>query len=172
MLKGLKVAASLGYNVLATDLPFIVDSLLATNVARNIPALPQSHGSITVFPVDWLRPIQWDAPELSHAQPPFSLILSSDTIYTPSLTEPLLNTIHHLCTISASAKPIVLLCIERRDTQVVDQFFVLAAERNFRCDRVRQKHLVQSMEKVLGKEKMWSPEDYEGMELWKMKLIG
>ncbi|KAH8833822.1 hypothetical protein DL96DRAFT_1666836 [Flagelloscypha sp. PMI_526] len=159
----LLAVASLGYKVLATDLPLIANTLLVSNTARNYLS-----GSIRVVPVDWTEPFPWHD---QRVEPPFSLIVTTDTVYSPSLVTPLLQTLHNICTVSASAKPIVLLGLERRDPQLVDQFFSQAVDVwSFKCDRIRHKHVVQAMERVLGKVHMWKNEDYESVELWKLKL--
>ena len=50
----------MGFDVLATDLPDVVSSVLAQNVARNSGSLPPDCGAVQVRILDWtVAPEQW-----------------------------------------------------------------------------------------------------------------
>lgn len=184
--------ASIGWDVLATDLPEVISSVLSRNIAQNVAVLPPHAGSIVVRELDWTVPPerwQWDGANAiaSHAasplfssalggseellRPPFDLIVTSDTIYSPELAQPLLRTLHALCHAShapPARSPAVYLCIERRDSELIDA--VLSEAENiwgFTVVRIPHKKLTKAMEKGGVK---WDRGDWEGIELWKMRL--
>ncbi|KAH9981239.1 hypothetical protein BGW80DRAFT_1471833 [Lactifluus volemus] len=158
---------SLGWDVLATDTDHIIYSVLSPNIAMNYP---------DPLALDWLvPPISWDwsnpvavasttlppssTTDANLLQPPFDLIISSDTIYTSELVQPLLRTLHAAATISGS--PPVYLCIERRDPALLDQRW------GFTTTRIPRKKISKAMEKGGLK---WNKEDWDGVEIWKLKL--
>jgi len=106
--------------------------------------------------------------------PPFDLIVTSDTIYSPELVQPLLRTLHALCYASKAAlppparSPPVYLCIERRDPYLIDS--TLSEARSiwgFTVTRIPHKRISKAMEKGGVK---WDKEDWEGIKIWKMTL--
>jgi len=128
--------ASLGWDVVATDLPDVIGSVLNQNVGDNSHLVA---GTISVRELDWMvEPEHWswvdaksvsspsfpkDPPiEIPHG-PPFDLIVTSDTVYIPQLAEPLLRTIHALASLSSAEgkSPLILLCFERRDPLLIDR---------------------------------------------------
>ncbi|BGP29955.1 hypothetical protein JCM10296v2_001707 [Rhodotorula toruloides] len=174
--------ASLGYDTLATDVDFIVDGVLKRNVEANRQKLREGGGGwLEARTLDWFDdPSSWpfssdggDAGQASKAmsiQPPFKLITTADTVYDPSLTTPLLTTLRFLSLLSPSPPP-VYLALEARDPALVAAFFRSAAdEYGFKCARIdhaKVKKLVEDKEGTLGWE---NEEDWEGVELWKLKL--
>jgi hypothetical protein len=159
--------------------------------------LPPNAGSIAVRELDWTvapEHWQWDSANAiasaSHPtkplflpassgngeilQPPFDLIVTSDTIYSPELTQPLLRTLHALCDASKRARtpparsPPIYLCIERRDPKLIDA--ALSEAENvwgFTVTRIPHKKLSKAMEKGGVK---WDKGDWEGIEIWKLRL--
>jgi hypothetical protein len=105
--------------------------------------------------------------------PPYDLICAADTVYIPSLVEPLLRTIHALCKLSVAASarsrsPTVYICIERRDTALVDR--LLSEAKNtwgFLVVRIPHKRLAKAMEK--GRV-TWAKGEWDGIEIWKLTL--
>jgi hypothetical protein len=117
--------ASLGWDVLATDIPNVICTVLSQNIAQNAAILPPDSGSIEICELDWtVPPEKWSwnnlndkvvASELSLSasdlklsslrsdlaiQPldlPFDLIVTADIIYSPELAQPLLRTLFALC---------------------------------------------------------------------------
>ncbi|THU86412.1 hypothetical protein K435DRAFT_868296 [Dendrothele bispora CBS 962.96] len=179
------VLASLGWKeVYATDTSLVIDSVLSQNVANNpVP------GTIHVRELDWQVPPDcwiWNddrvvasvstsiVPSASASlKQPFDLIITADTVYEPSLVQPLFRTIHALCTQSCalspkSRAPPVLLCLERRDPTLIDAILEQATtEWHFSVDRVPSRKLSKAMQKD-GLD--WDRTDWEGVEIWKLSL--
>lgn len=170
--------------MLATDTRNVVQSVLDSNIQANLTALPQSAGSIETRELDWtVPPDSWcwdnplsvtslaDSPFPGLLQPPFDLIISADTVYSHELVTPLLRTVHALCTSSHSLSqkhPHVLLCVERRDPELVDTLFAEARDTwGFSVDRVPSTKLAKSLDKGGLK---WSRSDWEDVEVWKLRL--
>ena len=98
------------------------------------------------------------------------MIVTSDTLYIPQLTQPLLRTIRALASLSSAAgkSPLILLCFERRDPLLIDRTLNDAFQVwGLKPERIPHKKLVQAMEKSGLK---WGREDWDGVELWKLKL--
>lgn len=170
----------------------MISSVLEKNIRNNLPALPIGSGIIQIRELDWSVPPEkwiWDhehaiasnSPLTSAAQPdslallrpPFDLIFSADTVYATELIEPMLRTLHALSVLSASAShshfPPILLCIERRDPLLVDHLLASAKEKwNFSIERIPAKKLIKAVEKGA----MWDKAEWDGVELWKIRLSG
>ncbi|KDQ33220.1 hypothetical protein PLEOSDRAFT_1091377 [Pleurotus ostreatus PC15] len=174
--------SSLGWDVLATDLPHIISSVLAQNISRNLTRLS---GSIQIQELDWTAELPWDdrspgvtistsssasLPEAGALSPPFDLIVTADTIYTPELIQPLLRTLHALSKISVvpgSRPPLVFVCLERRDPELVDRFLACARDPwHFHTEQVQRKKITKAMEKSGLK---WQREDWDDVEIWKLR---
>lgn len=115
------------------------------------------------------------------------MIVSSDTLYSPGLTQPLLRTIRALSVLSththththatASADtaigaparaPPVYLCIERRDPVLIDRALAEAREAfGFLVERVPHRKLARALDKAGA---AWDKEDWDGIEIWKLRL--
>ncbi|EJU05432.1 hypothetical protein DACRYDRAFT_38272, partial [Dacryopinax primogenitus] len=162
--------ASMGWDVDATDTSFIVQHTLGPNLQLN----PVS-GRVTVRAVDWLEPLdfaQWrtedeDAEGNVAGGPPYDLILSADTLYSPSLVTPLLTTLKQLASASFRGKRScpVLLCLERRDPELIDRALGEARDLGFRLKRVGQGKVLRVWERA-GMVR----EDLEGLEIWRLLL--
>ncbi|KIY50924.1 hypothetical protein FISHEDRAFT_38287 [Fistulina hepatica ATCC 64428] len=158
-------AAALGWDVLATDVPDVISCVLALNIWQNISALPAGSGKIEVSPLDWTRASEsWTWGE--SVKPPFDLICSADTVYSPDLIQPFLRTIRDLCVLSASRRPAVFICLERRDPALIDRFVSEAkASWDFSAERLSGRKL----RKAAATHLQWTAENWEGIELWKLK---
>ncbi|KAH9951914.1 hypothetical protein B0H21DRAFT_683990 [Amylocystis lapponica] len=185
---------SMGWDVIATDLPDVISSVLSRNIECNASQLPIGSGTIEVRALDWLVPPQqwvWDnvetialamessqnsPPQLHEMSlaPPFDLIISSDTLYSPDLAQALLRTLHALSmltissSLAAARPPPIYLCLERRDPTFTDR--ALSDARNvwdFMVERVPHKKVAKAMEK--GNVK-WDRDDWDGIEIWKLAL--
>jgi len=181
--------ASMGYDVLSTDLGIIVDGVLSQNLEANTKVLrlnsfgqPRMQTKVLDWfqdPTDW----EWSIKDRETLVPPFDLIVTADTVYDPSLSQPLLRTLHGLSILndpaspspsrrtSSSSIPPIYLALEARDPALVVSF-IESAEKdwNFKCSKVNQgrlKKLVGSKTGGLG----WEDESvWEGVEVWKLKL--
>lgn len=174
--------SSLGWDVLATDTKEILDAVLADNVSTNISALPPGSGTIQTRELDWfVDPEHWNCQDpVSITSPtqsaqgldaPFDLIFSADTVYSKDLVTPLLRTMNSLSKMSfalSGRHPPILLCIERRDPRLVDGLILEAKEQwGFDVDRVPLTKVVKCIEKAAVD---WDRDDWDGVEIWKMKL--
>jgi hypothetical protein len=175
---------ALGWDVLATDTAHTISSVLSSNIASNYPIPSYNGGAIQIRELDWLVPPEsWDwtnptsvtssnsyAPTAVDGsmilQPPFDLIISSDTIYIAELLQPLLRSLH--AAVTASGSPPVYLCVERRDSALLDRALSDAKDVwGFTVTRVGHGRVSKAMEKGGLK---WKKEDWNGVEIWKLKL--
>jgi hypothetical protein len=179
--------ASLGWDVLATDIPHVIHSVLNSNVTDNLTTLPPNSGTVQVRELDWfVSPANWTWDHksiISHSSPlipvytscpllcpPFDLIISADTVYASELVEPFLRTLYTLSTLSTSvsSRPLIFLCVERRDSLVLDRLLADANEKwKFLVERIPHKKLARSLRKG-GVH--WENSDWDGVELWKLRL--
>ncbi|KAI8998522.1 hypothetical protein BD414DRAFT_575041 [Trametes punicea] len=184
--------ASMGWDVIATDLPDVVTTVLSGNIARNLSQLPPHSGTVQVRVFDWTVPPDhwvWDDPcaiassqpqklhlaaqQSSILRPPFDLIITSDTIYSTELVMPLLRALHGICKASLGLSsevrcPPVYLCLERRDPGLVDSALSEARDCwNFKVERVPHKKLAKAIEKAGAQ---WDKDEWEDVEIWKLTL--
>lgn len=107
---------------------------------------------------------------------PFDLIVTSDTIYSPELVQPLLRTLHALvCGAPKWAPaqharcPPIYLCIERRDPALIDRTLAEAKSIwGFAVLRIPHRKVAKAMGKGGVK---WDQEDWAGVEIWKLTLV-
>ncbi|KII89216.1 hypothetical protein PLICRDRAFT_40849 [Plicaturopsis crispa FD-325 SS-3] len=181
-------AAALGWDVLATDVPAVISTVLTRNVEHNTPLLsPDSAGSIQIRELDWTVPPEewrWDndsaiasatsppaAPSTAgQLRPPFDLIITSDTLYSPSLIDPLLRTLHALAVQSFTSRPPpIYVCIERRDPALIDTALARARDTwGFTTERISQGKVSRAMSRHGGIK--WAKDDWDGVEVWKLVL--
>lgn len=170
------VLASLGYDVLATDADPAVLALLRQNVQLNAANLP---GSVTVRELDWcVLPEQWDWDHPStitgsnNAQPthpPFDLVITADTFYTPRLTPHLVRTLQALTRATPTdvpsdlPKPTTYVALERREPEVIDSAL---GQIPGTLTRIPHKKLIKAMHALGWK---WDATEWEGVEVWKVK---
>ncbi|CDZ97494.1 Nicotinamide N-methyltransferase-like [Phaffia rhodozyma] len=201
--------ASLSFDVVMTDIPFVLQSVLLPNIRRSKPLFapcpasddpssaptpssdrPTQGGSVvgreldwTVDPADWnwvenpsSVTSQWVDPSSvtsvgtcstrfspAPAGPPFDLILTTDTIYLPSLLPHLLKTLKTLS--SLSGHPPILLALERRDPALVDRSLDEFLNAGFEAKMVNKGRLKKSVDRHLG----WAKSDWDGVEVWKFR---
>ncbi len=181
----------MGWDVLATDLPDVIESVLSDNIAKNTPNLPLGSGMIQVRALDWTVPHDlwsWDndstiasptgvipshapADGVSRLGPPFDLVITADTVYSPALAQPLVLTLKALSELSQYQSssgsvryPPIYVCLERRDPNLVDQTLALAGEMGaFVAKRIPPNKVAQAMDKG---GLLWDREDWDGVEIW------
>ncbi|SPO28921.1 uncharacterized protein UTRI_05034_B [Ustilago trichophora] len=181
--------ASLGWQVTATDIPPVLDSVLRPNVQAGLYRLVNA-GTIVpeqlhIAELDWMVPGErwlWhpqfgfpsteehtDSSDTSiPAEPHFDLILTADTIYEPSLIRPLLSTIAHLYMRQDGSRPTVLLALERRDPAHITEALRIAHQEyslNFKQVPVKR---VRKIFDTFGDGATWSRKDWDGVEIWKL----
>ena len=125
--------------------------------------------------------------ETNRFSPPFLLILTTDSIYHPSLILPLLNTLRSLSVLSTYSSqhpnrssfprqpPDIYLALENRDPVLIDSFFTEATTLGFKSSRVESGVLEKVMERAYEKdgeggnwELGWRRDEWDGVEIWKM----
>jgi len=200
--------AALGWDVIATDIRPVVNTVLRSNATRNLRVLresrpPSTVGDVQVRELDWTvvpQKWRWDDPHLSvpashegheplaaPINPRFDLIVTSDTLYSAELVEPLLRTMKHLCTLSTGGKgnssievedcspriPLrtratVYLALENRDPALVTSFFEAATQVwGFSAIRIPSKRVSRAMQ---HSRLDWDRSEWEGVEVWKLQL--
>ncbi|OBZ89670.1 Protein-lysine methyltransferase METTL21D [Choanephora cucurbitarum] len=150
--------ASLGYDTVLTDLPEILEGVLAPNCHKaNDAILDWWHyidsSAVIESPKIAAQTLNWldlDTTPLSV----FDYIIASDCIYEIELVEPLLKCIQH----HASKQTVVLIAMERRDDVVVDGFIQKAKHIGFEAKMISKK---------LFRNQAVNNED---VEIWKLKL--
>ncbi|KAL7415921.1 hypothetical protein BDY24DRAFT_250058 [Mrakia frigida] len=190
----------LSFDVLTTDVPFILSSVLLPNLRRNPTStllhareldwtVPSSEwdwssdggGTGTSVSSEWIdpsllpselvNPTASPSSSTNTIQPPFSLIITTDTLYTPALLPHLLNTLRDLSLLSLNVDlpaPPILLALERRDTNLIDTALERAKEEGFEVKMVNKGRVSKSVERWLG----WEREEWEGVEVWKLRWKG
>ncbi|GAA5843677.1 hypothetical protein JCM9279_000099, partial [Rhodotorula babjevae] len=164
--------SALGYRTLATDLPALVDGVLGVNCSSSAAStLP---GTLVAAPLDWFDSTL-HFPPAPHA-PPFDLVTTADTVYDPSLSAPLLRTLARLSLLGRpplSPAP-VYLALERRDPLLVESFLASARDAHgfklARVDPARLQRLVERPEADGGTLAWLDEADWDGIEVWKLKL--
>ncbi|KAI0094008.1 hypothetical protein BDY19DRAFT_902689 [Irpex rosettiformis] len=184
---------SLGWDVFATDLPAVVDSVLLQNIATNMPNLPPGSGTIEVRVLDWnVPPMEWiwqddrviasetrnpsesNSPTLeatTRLAPAFDLIISADTVYSPSLVAPLLRAVDHLSKQTSgdeparTQQPSIFICLERRDPIVIERLLD-EAKKTYTIEQVPERTMLQTMEK---NGLTWNKNDWDGLEIWSFR---
>jgi protein N-lysine methyltransferase METTL21D len=177
--------SSLGFEVLATDQDSIVRSVLSENIVRSNQSHKENWGRIECRTLDWsVREEDWDweieesqrgtiegihSQEVIPLKPPFDLIVTADTIFSLEAVPHLLQTIKSLCVLSSTESrnsPLTIVCIERRDPIVVDDFLKRAREAGFEVEMEKPSKVVNLVNGL-----RWDKEDWEGIEIWKLKWM-
>lgn len=158
--------AALGFNALATDVPAVIESVTAPNAASAASAGAGYH----VQALDWHDALSDRTPSSQDesrriVEDEYDVILTADTVYSPALNRPLVSTLRRLARRGPGRPPpTTLVALERRDPLLVEQFFALASEA-FACERV-DPGKIKEMVSGLG----WSEDDWDGVEIWSLRL--
>lgn len=192
------VVASLGYDILATDVEPVLSGVLKGNIGRG---KGDGWGRVEVRGLDWFNVGQdwdWDwkcsegspltqrgdsaqqqttnvekevVQQSTSLSPPFEYILTTDTLYHPTLLEPLLRTLQVLSTHpDQGSPPPILVALERRDPALIDSALERAKEVGFDVKRVSKGRVAKAVSKAWGWEK--DDEGWEGIEIWRWKWRG
>lgn len=173
-----------GMDCVATDIASVavlLDMNLCTanrSGALDAPALEARSLDWFVNPVEW----NWARRDITGSgvdkddvssllAPPFDFIVTTDSVYHPSLTQPLLRALHALSTppyAPSTKPPPIYLALEARDPDLIAAFLDSArTDWAFKCSRTDNARL----EKLLGKGGLgWSADDWEGVQVWKLQL--
>lgn len=162
--------ASLGYDVVTSDIEPVVSRVLAPNAA----AAPRGCGAIEAREIDWFdavraaeasEPQSSESLELLDAQ--YDLVVTTDTIYAPEMTPALWAALERAAAPKPGRRtPTVYIGLERRDPRVVDAAMEMGKQRGCTMRRVAHGRLVRALERAGWH---WAPEDWEGIEVWKGK---
>lgn len=185
--------SALGYSVLATDIEPSLTSILMPNIKGWTSSSSTWSGPLCVCRLNWNLPINYRSIQsclkstlhpghiqdglidLNHdsdenvqdteleSKIEFDLIVTTDTVYTSELIRPLLTTLKSLSDLSTRPPPIYL-ALERRDPALVENFFNMAEQLNFKADQIDHSSLVKLTEQM-----GWDLEDWEGVEIWKLR---
>ena len=102
---------------------------------------------------------------------PYDMIITTDTLYSPLLTLPLLSTLRSFSLLSlSSSPPPIYVALETRDPALIAHSLALAKEMGFSLKKIA----LGRVDKALGKSG-WGWEDreeWEGIEIWKWKFGG
>lgn len=168
--------ASLGYDVVTTD----IEPVLSRVLAPNMTSAPKGSGSIEARELDWLDAIDSQSnstpqqassppsqPSLALLDAEYDVVVTSDTIYAPNMTPALWAAIERVCSPRQGRKtPTLYIALERRDPRVVDAALELGKSKGCILRRVAQGRLVKALERAGWR---WDAEDWEGVEVWKGK---
>lgn len=156
--------AHAGWHVEATDLPYVAHGILADNVRAHEAVADQ----IEVAELDWLAEDQVDA---RSSAPPYDLVLSADTLYTPRLVSGLWHTFARELARGRGSEDgggFGLVALERRDSAFIDESLAVASrEHSLELTRVDEGKLRQAAEKSLG----WTKELWDGIEVWEVRRV-
>ena len=167
------VMASIGYDVIATDVEPVVTSILESNIQHNMGTLRSEVGlgvgEVEVRELDWTRSLDAGMEDLALD---VDMVVMSDTIYHPDLNPHLFETIRFISRLRlehggpGKKAPAVYLALERRDPVLVDAALALAEDTGFTLKRVGQGNVVKAV-----KSAGWGLQesDWEGVEVWKGK---
>ncbi|KAK4685099.1 hypothetical protein P7C73_g5059, partial [Tremellales sp. Uapishka_1] len=153
----------LGYNVLSTDIEPVVSTVLRPNVDRNSTL---HKGAIRIEELNWN-----DALPDYISKDQFSTIITTDTIYHPSLTVPLLETLIALSSLTSLEKrpPLIIVGLENRDPQLINHAMGKAKEMGFDFKKISAGRLQKCLDKTGWG---WKGHDWEGGEIWKGRWRG
>lgn len=170
---------------MATDIEPVLSGVLKPNVESNRNELMRQEGagSLKVLELDWMT-FKEEALERLYQETGsenIDLIFTADTIYHPKLVFPLFNVISLLLKDQASKsyKPKVLLGLERRDDAQVISAFSVGRETGLEMVRLQDRKVRRSVDEYVAgfkfdetnkQGKGWKRDDWEGVELWEIKL--
>ncbi|POW00883.1 hypothetical protein PSTT_12821 [Puccinia striiformis] len=145
--------SALSYTVLATDIEPSLSQILLPNVRDWMEDNP-SAGKICTCQLDWnLEP---DCQSICTAfSSDANLELTSDLNLPTESNEQL--------TTMSLKQPLIYIALERRDPNLVDNFFRIAVEMGFRATQVEHNRLRKWVDSM-----GWIDGDWEAVEVWKL----
>jgi len=126
-------------------------------------------GAVTVRELDWVAAADGSDALLGLAP---DLIVTSDTIYHPALIPCLYGTMVCLSRNSVGSgrkAPTIYLCLERRDSRLVDSALEAASGYGIIFKRIGHGRVVRCVEKTGWG---WNEEDWEGVEVYRGRWTG
>lgn len=178
--------AAWGLDVIATDIEPVVSTVLTPNAAEGLDVIRRemarrgvlaSVGTITPLELDWINYVAADTTPPSDLPDPLrgdylDLIITTDTLYAPSLTQPLWSTLTHFSNLSRSRHPKgkapeLLLALENRDPGMIAQALDVGRAMGWILKRVPDTRVQKGVEKAGWG---WGRAEWEGVEVWKGRL--
>lgn len=161
------VLSSLGYDMVASDIEPVLSSVLRPNLDDGLRVLKSTGrdvGDVRLLELDWTDPAKWRRMD----DDGFSMIVSTDTLYHRPLVQPFWDALLHFSDITPT--PLILLGIERRDTDLVDSALEIGREMGFDLRRVGRGRMEKCVEKAGWGWK--GGEGWEGVEIWRGRFRG
>jgi hypothetical protein len=152
--------AALGWKVTATDVGEVVNGVLGRNCGQE--DLPEGW-EVQVKVLDWFTSQEQGDVGGNNNNNKYDLIVTTDTLYEPSLVLPLLRTIRA----HAGTATTVFVALEVRDKAVIESALAMAREMGIVLSRIPRTRLRKAL-KTAGMD--WKEDDWEGVEVWKGKI--
>ena len=172
--------AERGYQVISTDIPAVIESVLSHNISTGLATINEhshshshsaySDGSGSIPDVQVMT-LDWETvAETGQLPEPLlgirvDTLITSDTIYAPHLVFPLFETLRIISSTTPGNAPTIYISLERRDSALVDQALGRAAEMGLIMRRVDKGKIDKLM-----LEAGWNLEDWDDVEIWKGKF--
>jgi predicted nicotinamide N-methyase len=155
---------SKGYEVIATDIPQVIESVLKQNIKDGLAGIdPTGEAGIEVIPLDWTGVSSTGLPT-SLKGGKIDIITTSDTFYAPHLLGPLLETLRAL-SLGSSTQPVIYVGLERRDPDLIDKAMEEARVMGLKLSRIDGGRI----EKLMV-DAGWEVEEWDDVEIWKGKF--
>jgi len=152
---------SKGYEVIATDIPQVIDSVLKRNINDGLAVIGE--GGIEVIPLDWTQVSSTGLPALLKGRK-IDIITTSDTFYAPHLLGPLLETLQAV-SLESSIQPVIYVGLERRDPGLIDRAMEEARVMGLKLNKIDGGRI----EKLMI-DAGWEVEEWDDVEIWKGKF--
>lgn len=160
-----------GYEVIATDIQVVIDSVLQENIDAGLSVIGEQTGSvrnegfgIEVIPLDWEEVASTGTIPRSLSVRKIDIITATDTLYAPHLLHPLLTTLKLLSTAS-KIQPVIYIGLERRDPALIDRALQEAKGMGLNLNRVDKGKIDRLM-----LDAGWDREEWDDVEIWKGKF--
>jgi predicted nicotinamide N-methyase len=155
---------SKGYEVIATDIPQVIESVLNRNISDGLAVIdPTGREGIEVIPLDWTDVSSTGLPTSLKGRK-IDIITTSDTFYAPHLLIPLLETLRAV-SLGSSTQPVIYVGLERRDPGLIDEAMEKARLMGLKLNRIDGGRI----EKLMV-DAGWEVEEWDDVEIWKGKF--
>jgi len=155
---------SKGYQVVATDIPQVIESVLERNINDGLTVIdPTGQAGIEVIPLDWTQVSSTGLPTSLKGRK-IDIITTSDTFYAPHLLIPLLETLRALSD-ESSTQTVIYVGLERRDPGLINRAMEEARVMGLKLNRIDGGRI----EKLMV-DAGWEVEEWDDVEIWKGKF--
>ena len=152
---------SKGYEVIATDIPQVIESVLNRNINDGLAVI--GDGAVEVIPLDWTQVSSNGLPPSLKGRK-IDIITTSDTFYAPHLLGPLLETLRAL-SLESTTQPVIYVGLERRDPGLIDKAMEEARDMGLKLNRIDEGRITKLMV-----DAGWEVEEWDDVEIWKGKF--